>query len=322
MEISRKLAYAAGLVDGEGSINIGHTDGTGSFELSLAVGMQDSRAVSYLAGILPGSHSPQKDGKTHRYAVTATKAAEALRRLLPYLSSKQRQANLAIEYVKLGIRPGTRSYPEWLFKAKLEMHERMKQLHLPNLEDMEDLPSLRDNHAYCAGLVDGEGWIGFGKSGRGYSSMLTIEMTDLAPVARFARTFGGVFAPQKRRTKRGKLVYRCRIERVKAREACRLMLPYFKVKRPQAELLIRYVNNVALWLKRLGRGNEKRTPENVIEKRRQWRKKMLALNRCAGAETKSEQPRNEVSDSPNYENGKLAECNRNDCIVIPTERIA
>jgi hypothetical protein len=314
MDITEKLAYASGIVDGEGSITIRRdTVSYGTYELSVNVYMESEKPIRFLGGILPGSIGKREN--TWMFKATSLKASKACNLILPYLSSKTRQAELAMDFYSLGSVQGKRIVPESLAVARGLAYEKMKSFHLPNLTDMPDLNSQNLNIAYCAGLVDGEGWIGIGKSGRGFSTMLTVEMTDLAPVARFSRIFDGHVVIQQRKTKRGKLVYRCRIERKKAQEACRKMLPYLKVKREQAKLLIMYANNVALWERRLGRGNEKRTPDIVIRKRRSWVLKMKEINQCAGAETKSEQPLDEVSDSPICRDGKPAECSRNDCVV-------
>jgi hypothetical protein len=297
MNIQERLAYCAGVIDGEGSINISHTP-PNSYELSLTVRMQSKVVINNLGGLLTGSVSLAKDNKTWKFNASSDKASKSLERVLPYLSNKKRQAELAIKFNNLPKLQGKREYPESLLLEKEDCYKKMKEFHQPNSELASDYPNKSNIlHAYCAGIIDGEGWVGIGKSGKSYSAMLSVEMTDLAPINIFANTFNSIVKIESRRTKRGKIVYRCRLQRQKAREASKDMLPYLKEKYQQAELIIRYVNMVSLWGNRLEMDKESLTPERILDKLSSMRDTVKILNQHAGAETKPKQPEM-VSDSP------------------------
>jgi len=96
------LAWAAGVVDGEGSIGA-YTNGASAYVLSLQVGNTDFRMVSKLHDMFGGSlreTNPCASGRTYwQWKINAQKAGEAIRLIMPYLVTKKEQAEVALVFV-------------------------------------------------------------------------------------------------------------------------------------------------------------------------------------------------------------------------------
>jgi len=128
------LAYAAGVIDSDGSIMIRHGKARTKFPrhiLTIVVGMADADACKWLHEKWPGRLWVQQDNPKwrpiFRWQIYSNKAAEFLKQILPYLKVKSRQAKIAIEFQeKLIMRhvPLYQGMSEELFK-KRESHARL-----------------------------------------------------------------------------------------------------------------------------------------------------------------------------------------------------
>lgn len=136
-----KFAYAAGIIDGEGSISISKRGN--SYGVSVDVGMKDGRVIDFLYGTFGGNirvrhHEETHFGNSYSYKdfdmiswyLKCQKAKEFLRRIYPFLRVKKRQAELAIrlqQRIEVGIKrcqirnPGFRTG----FRCNLSDHEIM-----------------------------------------------------------------------------------------------------------------------------------------------------------------------------------------------------
>ena len=100
--------------------------------------------------------------------------------------------------------------------------------------------------AYAAGIVDGEGCISIGKKSMGTDKLprltmiLTVVNTNEWLIRWFKMQFGGNIRNQKPSNQRAKLKWVWRVESRKASEIIKLLLPYLQIKRPQAELAIKF----------------------------------------------------------------------------------
>ena len=102
--------------------------------------------------------------------------------------------------------------------------------------------------AYLAGIIDGEGCISIfarNRPGHKYPDMclrVAVNSTDewLCQYIRFS--FGGFMSQPKYRAN-CKPIWEWRLERGKARDFLELILPYLHLKRPQAELAIKFQNS-------------------------------------------------------------------------------
>lgn len=97
------LAYAAGIVDGEGYIGI--TVNKRSIHCKVMVGMTDPEVPAWLMETFGGGLSfypPRSSGGAkrglHQWRVTGAKAEEFCRLLRPYLKVKHRQAELVLRF--------------------------------------------------------------------------------------------------------------------------------------------------------------------------------------------------------------------------------
>jgi len=111
MIVETDLAYAAGLMDGEGSICIReHTYKTPghnipSFSLYVEIRMTNKEGVEYIKSVFGGSLKSKgltKTGKViYDWKIYSNKAAKFLEIISPYLKCKHRQAKVAIRFSNL-----------------------------------------------------------------------------------------------------------------------------------------------------------------------------------------------------------------------------
>ena len=113
-EEREEYAWLAGIIDGEGSIQIsytqGHRRGQKYFRLILAVNMTHEACVGKClritcAGSIIRCYTPKMQAAGHRptfrWQVADKNAASILRRCLPFLEAKKQQAILAIQFQEL-----------------------------------------------------------------------------------------------------------------------------------------------------------------------------------------------------------------------------
>ena len=108
-----KLAYAAGIIDGEGCISIykkpirnGQYQGKlTNYHLTVVVTQKDGKMVDWLYGNFGGSVSlhkkwerPDEKCWTHEWTLNYQNAANFLKQVLPFLVSKKKQAEIAIRF--------------------------------------------------------------------------------------------------------------------------------------------------------------------------------------------------------------------------------
>lgn len=129
------MAWAAGFLDGEGSILVGRgvTNGTSIYySLQLTAAQVDPAPLHRLAALFGGSVYLSRAGRgnqvpIHKWSIAAQKALAALRSLLPYFVVKEREARLAVRYQQykagrgaLRHTPGAEVSRNLFYKAALE----------------------------------------------------------------------------------------------------------------------------------------------------------------------------------------------------------
>ena len=134
------LAYAAGIVDGEGCISIyrkpfrnGPFKGSDSsnYHLTVVVTQKDGKLVDWLYGNFGGSVSllkkwerPDEKCWMHNWTLNYQKASEFLKDIMPFLVIKKKQAEIAIKF------QGRMGYGEKMTTHEIEtrqkMHEEMR----------------------------------------------------------------------------------------------------------------------------------------------------------------------------------------------------
>lgn len=102
-----KLAYIAGIIDGEGCISLSKEKKTGYFIPSIFVGMCDSMCINILhmyTGLGSLSHrAPSHWGNKHVYIWQVRNRLEIyllLKAVHPYLITKRKQADVLLEFVE------------------------------------------------------------------------------------------------------------------------------------------------------------------------------------------------------------------------------
>jgi hypothetical protein len=102
---------------------------------------------------------------------------------------------------------------------------------------------------YAAGLFDGEGSISIAvdlsrlkkkRSSPHFAAQVHIAMIDRCGIEIFPELFGGNISYQKPRTKMRHGLYRWQASTKNASKIIKEMLPYLRVKRPQAEILLEF----------------------------------------------------------------------------------
>lgn len=104
---TEELAYAAGIIDGEGCITIlcrlpnrKNPKHARSYQPAVIVAMNDPEPIDFLEHYFPASQTSTKRGYKihHRWSIWSLKAIFFLQNILPYLKVKKMQAQLVIEF--------------------------------------------------------------------------------------------------------------------------------------------------------------------------------------------------------------------------------
>lgn len=116
----------------------------------------------------------------------------------------------------------------------------------------------RDILIYLAGFTDGEGMIGVYKRGRtqrfspSYEPRLFVGNTNEEVTNLYVKTFGGGTTPSKKQTKGGKTYYNWWIYGVPMVRALEAMLPFLRIKKEEAKLVIALQKRIWKGSKRIG----------------------------------------------------------------------
>jgi hypothetical protein len=132
---SATLGWAAGIIDGEGSIGVYYNSKANGFYLMLTAFNTDPRMCIKLQELFGGNVKYHKHDKPNAkgcftWVLVAGNAATVLEILLPFLIIKKEQAELAIEFGKLSrIHVGRGCpVPESVLAARSEIARKLKQI--------------------------------------------------------------------------------------------------------------------------------------------------------------------------------------------------
>lgn len=99
--LSEALAYAAGLIDGEGCIGTYWNSVHRNFQLRITVEMTEKVGLEHLEGLFGGKwyFKPAKTPRKarHLWMIFNSKAENAIKQLLPYLKVKKEHAETALK---------------------------------------------------------------------------------------------------------------------------------------------------------------------------------------------------------------------------------
>lgn len=96
--------------------------------------------------------------------------------------------------------------------------------------------------AYLAGIIDGEGTITLAKQSNGYGARrveVSVANTDKGLMDWLQAEFGGSVRQRRGRADHYKKLYDWRVRDRRARELLRECVPYLKVKKPRADLILK-----------------------------------------------------------------------------------
>ncbi len=181
-----KIAYAAGLLDGEGSIMMLRPGPRRARRPELSISMTERAPVQAVCDALGGfiRESPRPVGRKTIYCwrLQGVPALDALARLRPYIVIERRRAlagMLADADLVLRSRQSKVAHNEDLFER---MRARNAQ-RLPSLPDLATQRPKESDYAYLAGILDGEGHVN--------ARRIEVFSTDPELPAWLASRFGG-----------------------------------------------------------------------------------------------------------------------------------
>lgn len=101
----------------------------------------------------------------------------------------------------------------------------------------------REKIIYCAGIVDGEGYVGIKKSkyashcpSQTYHERIQIRMVEEGVIAFFKELFGGNYYKEKPHSK-GRLLFCYQASDLIAYKICKTLLPFLIIKKKNVELI-------------------------------------------------------------------------------------
>jgi len=135
-------AWAGGIIDGEGCIHIRKnkppaksTHATTQYNLVIKVTMAEGKTINRLHNIFSVGHiSAYKKNKYNHapaisWFVTSLEAERVLRRVMPHIFTKRKEAKLALEFMKIhGQKRGKVRTPATIIKKKDQFYRKMREL--------------------------------------------------------------------------------------------------------------------------------------------------------------------------------------------------
>lgn len=126
------LAYAAGIIDGEGSIGIYRNSHNGQYQLRITVEMTKDEAIELLVGLFGGRlyTKPEKGNEKAKtsWLIFNSAAADAITELRPFLRVKAAQADTAL--LTRWMKAGNGKLTEEEKNLRQMMHAEMRRLNM------------------------------------------------------------------------------------------------------------------------------------------------------------------------------------------------
>src|ERR1700739_719589 len=244
MTREEQLAYAAGLLDGDGCFHASRNDYCNTFRYGITINLKYATPLLRLVGLFGGEVRERK-GKIHGFTWACLRRKNSLLHclngLIPYILVKRQQAELLREMTLTFVNSRTKQGQEpdlHVVERRFELAEKIKSLKgeilpLPDFQYAK-LPW----RAYVAGLMDAESSIGVYRGlGRRYLVKVQIGMPEYPILERLQSEFGGFLI--KKKTEFGTEFFTLAMERSSAVEICRVTSKYRLLKREQSAILIR-----------------------------------------------------------------------------------
>lgn len=240
---SKRWAYLAGLVDGDGSITVRH-DPRAGYQLALAIYSTNRIMMNWLVHVFGGQFRNMSTvGNRKQKYCWYSYNDSVIRNLSPYLIIKKAQGQTAVLFMSLGSERNPSARQD-LMKDLQRLNSSFEPLDKHKFDNAEPVSPTKQDYAYLAGLFDAEGSFSLVKrkvKGNGaYNSLIRISNTDGTVFPWIKARFGGNFCALNRK-QRNEGVWKMTGEN---REPNMLgILPYLIIKKQRAVLTLQWIRN-------------------------------------------------------------------------------
>lgn len=244
----KRLAYLAGLIDGDGSVNIRYNAVAG-YQLTIAVYNTHRPLMKFLVQQFGGSFRklPTEGNRKQRYQWYTT-SKEISTQVAKHLVLKSKQGSSIILFHSIsGINPDGREVCMNDIKLANNEHIPVTKKHKSSILTTTD----KNDFAYLAGLFDAEGTITIHskKFGNGkYSSVIRLSNTDQRIMDWISSRFFGYNAINRKKDNKDEGVWyfssvKGNAGRILREKFTLALLPYLVIKKERAVLVLHYMRN-------------------------------------------------------------------------------
>jgi hypothetical protein len=247
MELRKEIdtAYAAGAMEGDGSFFICRRGGKYiKFVAGAGIGKSSKELAGFFVSTFSGTVNIR--GDQHRWSISSSlRMIPFLEAIIPYLQMKKERAQYLLEWLKEGMQDKENSY------------SRMKELNeevIKKIVSPGDIYSVDEDPikwAYIAGLMDTDGSFMISKrmahngmKNPNYLAKISYGEKDIRPPSFVRKTFpfGVISLKDNDKCVNGRFVWELVVKEDMIAFIKRI-LPYMKVKKQNAEILLKFCEN-------------------------------------------------------------------------------
>lgn len=296
MQMEIEMAYIAGLMDGDGSFSITKANVKNKIQYRplIQLGSKYKSTIELLKTMIGGNFTftddhINKHGKAKKAFYNwrlsgADRCINFLSKITPYLTNKKDRAEFLLKYfLENKFVPGKKLSNDILSKRE-QAYSKMYELNRfnPLLLSRTKKPTIENNSdifwSYLAGLFDTDGHFALtSRSDKYFRAEIQLHITDLRCINFIQENciYGSLNVKKDKHCKHG-IIYRYEILKIDdVLNFLNKILPYLKIKKSQAELLIYYLDNKKNYMVR---SKNQTIPEEELLFRRQCRDKMKQLH--------------------------------------------
>lgn len=239
-------AYAAGAMEGDGSFYITRTNykGCTRFVAGAGIGKSSKELAGFFVSSFSGNLYTRKE--QHKWSVSCTpRVVPFLESVIPYLVMKKERAIFLLDWLKNGMPEKENAYNQMkILNAKVD-----KELTPLNPNETVDDDPLK--WAYIAGLMDTDGSFLINKrhghngmKSPSYMTRVSYGEKDVRTPSFIQKTFalGCINLKDNNKCVNGRFVWEL-VVKEEIIDFINRVLPYLKVKKPNAEILLNFCKN-------------------------------------------------------------------------------